>query len=344
MATLDWLEDVDNVEQGQASFTVEGGGKTAIYRLQGVSDPEDIIKAITDVIGGTNIAAGFGTVSRNLQAAHPMVAWLYASEISSLEGKCHDPFTTVAAEPQLEAPALTDQFVLYNTYDFQITFTPRPYAVLSDSSVQPLHGSWYDFGGNLTLYEAFDEWNRFTDYTLEPAFDYITAQQGQMTFRTATTGGGSGSGGSGSGGSGSGATACGPNGKAYAGKPRMPLPNQMLRIVWYAVPYRYVTSTALAGDPSYPGGNYINTAQGCVNQDTLYWPGGTYQPGQLLFLNYKPTKFTPPVQAKAPYASFAGNTVYSTEKLCNIEFNFLYTTRVGTNVPTLPQLWARNEV
>jgi|HubBroStandDraft_4_1064222.scaffolds.fasta_scaffold00029_60 hypothetical protein len=105
----------------------------------------------------------------------------------------------------------------------------------------------------------------------------------------------------------------------FQDSPRLFLPNQILKFNWYAVPYRFIT------DPN----SYITRMLGRINQMSWY----NWQPGQLLYLGFNPKKFTPPVVQTRLFQAPPGgsnNPVALPDLLCNIEFTFLLTYRVGT--------------
>jgi hypothetical protein len=175
--------------------------------------------------------------------------------------------------------------------------------VLADKSISLKKGqTWYDTDGSSKTNTFAQEWNRFTDYEPHPQNDNITAQFGTLVFQTATN--------AVPGGANAGSSVIAP------GMPRIFLPNQLVQFTWYQVPYRYISSAK----------SYIRTLMGRVNQNDWY----DWKSGELLYLNYKPHRYTPPVQKESLWIPGA----FSTEKWCNIEFTFLSTSRVGSNLPT----------
>ena len=122
------------------------------------------------------------------------------------------------------------------------------------------------------------------------------------------------------------------NAKEIQNQIRMFLPNQVLRLTWYQVPFRFITSS----------NSVFNKYKGRVNQTDWNGPFGPtpipagatpmFPAGSLLYLTYKPTIYTPPLQALGNV--FNKGSAY--ERMCDIEFDFLWTTRLGTSLPANP--------
>lgn len=314
---LVWKEAVDSTEPGQASFTLDGGGKQATYWLT-PSGPQDCLDAIVEILGTTSVEVGSGKLQRTLPKSHPQYPWLYASAINSIKGHGISPQDLDAdlqdANTDLECEPITDRYVLYREYAYQITFTPRPFALVGDDEISFYDGSWYNYDGVLEEFQFVDEWTRYTVFTETPTMDFVTATQGQMTFRTQTGG------------------TVAPNGTAYAASPRMYLPNKTLKCMWMGVPYRYVTSI----------NSFLAQALGTINQNE--WNG--YPAGTLLFMGVTPTPYTPVVPELVPWATTEGTTVQSTERLANLELTWLYTTRGDRSydLPTVAPGGNRNHI
>jgi len=205
-------------------------------------------------------------------------------------------FTLEDADPALEVPTIP-QYALYEDYWFTVEFTPRPYPVGLDEDISVASGSWYDEGGTSRSFQYAKEWLRYTDYEYVPQFDNVSAQQGQMVFESTDAA----------------------NKKGFLGSPRMFLPNQILKFWWFQVPYRYVTSA----------NSYITKWVGRINQNAWY----NWKPGQLLYLSYSPKRYSPPIPLED---DFWEGSFLTTQKLCNIEFTFLYTNRPATALAAAP--------
>jgi hypothetical protein len=284
---------------------MEGGRAVSAYFLV-APQPADLQSAIIQILGTTQFAAtATGKLARTPPLAHPLYPWLYASSILDIKGV--GTYTLTNAEPTLEVPPLP-QFALYAQYKFTIEFKPRPYPIVTDDTIQEIStGSWYPETGAGTSIQNFSyaaEWARFVDFTVTPLDDYVTQQVGQMRFVTGGTG------------------TPNANTATYTGSPRLFIPNQVIKFIWYGVPYRYMSSP----------NSYITRWTGRINQNA--W-GTTYPSGSLLYHSFKPTLYTPPVQ-KEVTDMYSGQSVFSTEKLMNLELEFIWTTRTTSDPPTGP--------
>ena len=328
MSQFDFIERTSSEEPVRGTFSVEGGGKQGIYDLYGPSDSE-LQQAIISVIGGVNIAPGNGSLNRTLPASHPQYTKLYAKSVT-VQGIGTDggDWPTQDADTTVECPPIAPQFPMYGIYRFTVDFTPRPYALFSDSLITSTDVNWFppnDTGsGSGVSITYYDEWNRFTQMWADTTEDYLTAQLGQMKFNT-----------------GDGDK---PDGKQYVGSPRVFLPNIKVHMMWAQVPYRYCTSM---GQTFWDGttGNYLNKFRGYVNQ--LQW--GIFGPGELLYEGYTPTIYTPaltPDTSTAEFSAFGAGPGssggISADKVCNIQLNFTWTTRTSRSAPTLAQLVSEN--
>lgn len=288
-----YLEKTDSISPASFGFSIHGGKATLPLYVQSPT-LDDLQEAITQILGGLESTdPGDGRLQRILPMAHPMFPWLYASNISSCRGIGVPIKTTAAAE--LETPPLPF-FALYPEYELTVDFTPRPYAVLADLTVPVKKNQyWYNAAGAQQLSTFAQEWTRFTDYQVHPQPETITAQQGTMQFATQSGGA--------------------PNTYPLDALIRKTIPNQLIKMKWYQVPYRYVESA----------NSYLDSLAGSINQNAWYgWPAGS-----LLYLNFLPHRYTPPVQALDLW--LPGQ--YSTEKWCDIEFSFIQTNRTGTDLP-----------
>lgn len=265
--------------------------------------PTDLQNAIQQIIGNTSTNVGDGRLQRILPLAHPVFPFWYASNITSIRGAGQP--TQAQAFPALEASAFPN-YLLYPRYEFTVEFSPRDYAVLADSTIVRYLGGWNDStSANISPVIFTSEWLRYTDFTVEPQFDTITTQLGQQVFKTQ-----------------SGSAPGGSTPAVFAAMPKRFLPNQLVKFVWRQVPYRYITSPK----------SYIGRYPGNINQNPFYiWPAGS-----LLYLGFRPFRYTPPIPQLYQWVDLNGDFAFTTQKLCNIEFNFLLTTRTGTDVPAGP--------
>jgi hypothetical protein len=91
------------------------------------------------------------------------------------------------------------------------------------------------------------------------------------------------------------------------------LQNQLVRILWVQVPAR------LLGNSN----SYLEFFRGRVNQKPFQLPGGpVWAPGSMLYLNYQPTFYLPPV----PKVDLTG-AYWDDQKWMDVELQFLVTNR-----------------
>jgi hypothetical protein len=289
-----YLEIVDSISPSSIGCSLKDGRAVATYKVTG-----DLPGIIQDLLGTTLVAATDGRVNRVPPKAHPQIPQWFASAITDIRGVGKPDVTdsVVGEGEQSEAPTLP-QYAEYPDYFVTVEYSPRPYRVLTNPNVDITTEDFYDFNGVLKHSQIYREYLRYTETMSSPLEEYVTAQQGQMLFRTND--------------------ANAPNNKAFAGMPRISLNNQTVKLLWHCVPYAYV---------QHPD-SYIRNLRGLINQNKfLIW-----EPGELLYLSYDARPYTPPV-AELTFDVTAAFWQY--EKLCDIEFTFLETRR-PTDTDRLP--------
>jgi len=283
-----WDEAVGSASAG---FGMEGG--RASLALYFTSWP---YSEVTTLLGKV-AAAGDGRLRRTLPAAHPVYPWLSAERISNIQG------VGVPVKVASVAPLFTNgvnNIAYYTGYDAYLTtieFVPRPYAILPDSAVTATPTFWYDEDGSEVESTFTNEYLRYTDYEILPDIDIITAQHGNMVFRT--SGGG-------------------PNGKSFTGMPRVYIPKAVLKVRWFQVPYSYVEHTD----------SLILRYLGYINQTEFQLGNRAWPAGSLMYRGVSVKRYTPPVPDTT---LLAGLSVYSPEKLCDLEFYLEFTRRVNAH-------------
>ena len=299
----DFYELVNDTGSASTAGCSLQGGKSVMTLGLDVEELSDIQDGIDLLIGGTSVAIGDGRLSRTLPLANPMFPYQYVSTINTIRGI--GSYQLVEADPDLETTTLP-KVALYETYLYTVEFTPRPYALLEDIDIDVITDGYYDADGNIHSYTYATEYYRYTVIDVMSKEEAITATQGMMVFRTQSgTQPGN-----------------GPNGNPppaqFGAQPRIFMPNQILKILWMQVPYRYITSP----------NSWISTLVGTINQLKIL----DYLPGQLLFIGYTPKPYTPPVPDLV-VNEFGAGTGYSTERLMDIELLFSLTSRVVTDAP-----------
>lgn len=297
--SLSFLESIDSVSPSSAGFALDTARAVMPVQLLNPTT-NDLQDAITTILGWTDTEksiAGDGRLKRTLPLAHPTYPWMFASSIESIRG-VGAPVKELASSA-LEAPPFPF-YALYPQYEFMVTFTPRPYAVLKDSSISlQKNQTWYEVDGTAQNNVNYaPEWLRYCWYDLDAHPDNITCQFGQMLFRT-QSGGSPG------------------NGVQFAGQPRIYINTQQLKVYWKQVPFRYIESD----------NSWIRARIGTINQSD-FW---RFKAGELLYINYDYRLYTSPV----PQLETIDNIV-TTTKLCDITLTFLRTKRTGVDVPNTP--------
>ncbi len=311
MATFTYLEEPDSVSNQGASFAythpgrATGSYQVTLGRSTDTVAPADMGVALTEILGSTAVNVGDYNLRRQLPLAHPTFPWLYAEDVTDFRGRGRGALH--ASGTQLEAPAITPVYWQYGRYYAGVSFTSRPYAVLSDNSVQVTTETAANFAGVNQTYHIATEWLRYCDWEPTSQPDSVTATQGSMYFRDPSL------------------SVFLVSYPVYNAMPRMFLQNQMVKFYWYQVPFSYISST----------NSYIQAFRGRINQLNWFnWPAGS-----LLYLDFRIKRYTPPtpaliVQAN-PFAQAGAKNTFSTDKFVDIEFSFLHTTRTtgDTYVP-----------
>lgn len=311
--TIDnFSEIIDDRSRSTVSMNQEQGRASISYNILASELGSAItlaeLNSLPGIILGYNNSAsasdGVFKMSRNLPYAHPVFNQLYANGVSGLHG-VGQPVKTANINDPLNAPAFP-YVALYPNYEFDVEFTSRNYAVLSDDLIFEVTSNWTpppsEASGSIAFTYA-EEWQRYTDISILPQNDYITGVQGQSIFKTLT--------------------ALKPDGDIFGGMPRLFLPNSILTMTWYDVPLRYMISA----------NSYLNKYRGRVNQFAFYdTPSGDklFDPGELLYLSYTPRTRTSPVVSNMPWT---GGDVTSV-KFMDVQIQFLYTKRTGEDIPT----------
>jgi hypothetical protein len=268
--------------------------------------PLDLLNAPQVILGAVNTTGpGDGRIQRLLPLAHPQWPWLYANNIVSVRGigECvkFNSISPLEAEPM---PA----FALYPVYEFVIEFGSVPYAVLSDDDIETATFTtpWVDVNNQAAAEQTYaTEWWRFTDYQVVPQNDWLTGTIGSSTvFQT-------------EGGSGDKTTDPGAKGGAvFPAMPRILLPNEIIRLVWHMVPWRFYSSP----------NSYLRRFRGRINQLPWY----DWDAGELLYMGASPLRFTPPILQ--PVNWLHGSVTVG--KWCDLELSFIGTKRNGVNLPS----------
>jgi hypothetical protein len=291
----DWSEEYSE-ETGRAGLT---------YFLEADADDpnpptlQEKNAKVRELVGWTDTAVGNGNVQRNLPMAHPGSQNLVCYSVRVTPVGFEPVFSVEPADPddRMEATPLPDA-VTWGSYRFDLSFAPRLYPMFSDSLLIRTDSQWRDEVGEIRAYSYFNEHYRYCTFSRTPRAEYVRAKHGEVRFRT-----GSGN---------------PPDGAASAAFPNIPLPDSVLTVTWYRVPYRYVLSA----------NSYLERFREYVNQFT--WED--FPPGAILYKGYKDRRINPPFAELDP--DWGGAGVFATEPLCDIDLEFWITRRTPTDPPT----------
>lgn len=298
--SLDLLLRIADHSPGRAGFGVEGGNAEELFITRGPLEADEIKELVIDILGDVEIDSANYRLKRILPGAHPMYYNLFASkvEIQGLGAKDNANVSlALPVDPFLEAEPICDMYWRYVRQAIKVSFTPRPYAILKDDSINPLTLTWTDSEEVSVDSRDSREHLRFTHAEIDPAPERVSATHGQWAFRTESE--------------------AAPNDHPFPGFPWTVVPNGQFRVVWSQVPY------SLANDFTHP----MHTFVGKVNQ--IEFMG--HAPGKLLYMGAKFRPYTPHFPT---FETITGSTAFSAEKLCDITFMFDYTTRSVSDRPT----------
>jgi hypothetical protein len=305
----DFKEDAEDVSNSHAGAAPQEGRATYSYILQPNNlTGADLVDLFTYIFGTTNTSpSGDGRLNRDMPLAHPVYPNWYAHGLAKIIGvgvgkkQAANPSPLDAINnPNSQLPF----FSLYPQYRLVIDFGPTNYNVLPDDAIYTsvyTRQTWNPPLSNTgVLYFWASEWTRFVDWTTDALPDFIKATGGQtqIIFGPAK------------------------NVLGFPGTPNIFLQNQLIKMTWRQVPYRFITSP----------NSYIQKAIGRINQNSFF----IWLPGQLLYLNYKCKPYTPPVGQivkqfllnNAPTDTVAYlPQIQNVGQLVDIEFTFMLTTR-----------------
>lgn len=315
-ATGVYVEAIDDDSRTNFQFDGTAGTGRAYYYVGATSNAAiDVQQVVQHLLGYTNPFSQSGRyhIPRTLPVTHPKCPYLYAHRISSFVGKGSGSASRVAptppADPSIGAKPICE-YAAYRQYEIGLEFSSRPYPLLADDAfTNSVTGSWVKKDGSTEQFTYSPEFVRNVDWDYTPQDNTVQGQVGTFTM-------------------------WGVPGKAagipFTNPPWMWLPDQLLTIKWYAVPFRYITSPNSYIAPT-PNRNW----RGRINQNPfMFWPAGS-----LLYMGYSVTKYTPPTMDIGTYTAYlpavSGDTlnpdatgpVINYERLCDITLTFLHTNR-----------------
>lgn len=314
--TYSYFEREDDNSPSSANFTVRQQSASGTY----ITEPTslvDMTNRLIDILGYTSTRVGGAKMNRALPARHPQYQWLFAD---SFRPRGVGTASTVLTPSPGAGSSIIPQFPLYYTYNCEISFSQRDYNVWQDADIPVAATTGVDRAGNTYSYSFAAEWMRFCKFETRPLNNFISAQQGQMRFRT------------------KGLDAVDPNGVQYQDAPKMYMPDSSLKVRWYQVPYRYVTSE----------NSYLRNFIGYINQvawgDVIGSPFvangpptfGPYTPGQLLYHGCTPVSIYSNVVPDPGLLAYNRSNSFARALLCDLELDFTFTARQAGNTSNVP--------
>lgn len=317
-------EAADSIAPHSISFTMNDGRVNAPYYLKDVVDEIDFEKRILEILG-YNLEGTDGRIHRVLPRSYGLCPFLLASSINLVGYGVPEELRVVTddgddpgeielnllADPTLanfrprpiRPRTIAEAYALYSRgYTAVVEFLQRSYHPLPDDDVGTRVATWFDEHGDPQNYYYAEEWKRFTEVDQKFSPKIITATQGQLTFRT-----GDGS---------------APHRQCFAGSPRLPYPEKTLTVLWRQVPYRYLSSPK----------SFLERFANKVNQHPFTIQGYSFEPGELLFMDFDYSRYTPPF----PFFEDDEETRYALEKWVDLKLIFGVARRHAVSPPTLP--------
>lgn len=293
-------ETIARVSPSKASFTTGGGAASVDYIIPVASLGE----YIQNILGSVE-KAGDGSLKRKLPAAHPYYDWLYATQISNIEGITPNGLADASNYQRIVQTHFKD-VAIYKYYKLTVNFEPRPYLIIDDAALAAYREQkphYYNIANDFTNYIDCKEWYRFVEISVEPGAELLTTAVNNFVFKTQSTN----------------APHEAPITNQNGGGVGITISKPTVKLTWYFVPYEVVFS------------QNIQDAQGKVNQYSFF----NFPAGSLLFKGVEVNKYSPPYQAIAQSPLF---TRPESTRLCDITFTFqLFTPSpndVSSDIPT----------
>ncbi len=322
MPSYTYNELLGDLSPASGTFSQTGAGASVEYLFTppglGNARYAALQNSVTDVLGTTGTRPTDGRIQRKLPVRHPLYQWLFADSVSYQGVGSQYATVTPSAGP---GSAIIPQVPVFETYKVRVQYGPRHYNCWQDKDISVFDSVFYDKAGGALNFRYATEWYRFTSFEHYPTNNFLQAQQGQMVFRAAGPGG-----------------AVAPNGTVFQDAPKLYMPDSVLKVRWYQVPYRYLTSK----------NSFLVRFVGHINQNRFGYPakGNTlepYAPGSLLYHGATPLQvYTPPVPDEGILAFNFGDG-FKKSKLCDLELTFSYTARkLGTSTANVPDFSSVN--
>lgn len=239
-----------------------------------------------------------GRLVRTIPIAHPEYNWLYASRINQVQGiglagakDAEDSIVSLSDDLERNMPKF---YTVYEKYRISVQFEPRPYLVLNDTQMAPYWNnvSYYSPSGGGKNYKDYAEYLRYTRIKYEPNAQLLPSNNGSFFLHSPDLPGGNPQ----------------PISQANGAGPRITIVKNSVKITWFFVPYKMVTSKT------------IQQAYGRVN----FASSGNFfgfPDGSLLFLGMEINDYPGPVPSTQINLNNVWDSVYD-NKYCDITFVF----------------------
>lgn len=293
-------ESIDAVSPSVASFGMDGG--TASMDFIVVRSGLDSF--LTEILGKAVIQKTddngnlTGRLIRTIPLAHPEYNWLYASKIDRVVGIG----ASGANQAEVSIVSLTDQlernlpsfYVRYEKYRVTVTFESRPYLLINDTQMAPYWNnvSYYNPDGGGKNYRDYAEYLRYTRIKYEPNAQLLPSNNGSFFLHSPDLPGG----------------VPQPISQANGAGPRITVVKNSVKITWFYVPYKMVTSKTI--QQAYGRVNYASTG------NFFGFPDGS-----LLFLGMEINDYPGPRPTADIDLNKIDQSVYD-NKYCDITFVF----------------------
>lgn len=295
-----FLETIDSVSPSTSSFGPDGGVATMDF----IVSRSGLNLFLEEILGKATIQATdangnlTGRLVRTIPLAHPEFNWLYASKVDRVVGigaagakDAEDSIVSLTDDLERNMPKF---FVVYEKYRVSVTFESRPYLLINDTQMTPYWNqvSYYSPTGGGKNYRDYAEYLRYTRIKYEPNAQLLPSNNGSFFLHSPDLPGGLPQ----------------PISQANGAGPRITVVKNAVKITWFYVPYKMVTSKT------------IQQAYGRVN----YQSSGNFfgfPDGSLLFLGMEINDYPGPTPTKTIDLNAITESVYD-NKYCDITFVF----------------------
>lgn len=298
-----------------AEFTAESAETSLTFFLEADEEDEeyptieDVRAKVKQILGYTDTAVGANAkVQRVLPMAHPLYPNLTAYRVRVQPVPGEPEFSVEAADPEeiLEAAVIHPDAVAWDSWMFEVSFSPRPFQMVTTAAMPTITDSVYEADGSGPVnYTHHNEHLRFCEYTFTPRAEFVYARGGQAQMKFRRHGGAD------------------PDNTPFPDFPRILLPDEILTILWRQIPQRFLTSA----------NSHLRRWRNLVNQHPFSLGGAEFEPGQLLYKGYKERAYSFPFPEIDD--DWGGAGVFAASKVVDCEVEIWVTNRPATGTVTV---------